>query len=405
MMRVFVTHPTDKLDPYFGPDATRALQAIADVRFNTEAHELPTPALIQAAQGCDALIAYRQTPGPEALFRELPQLAAFIRCAVDIRTVDVAAASAHGVLVTQASPGYAAAVAEWIVGAMVDLGRGTSRYAAAYHAGRPLAPFMGRQLRGSTLGIIGYGEIGRALGELALALGMRLLVNTLQPVTEREDLKPVSLPALLSGSDFVVCLAPANAQTENLMNAAAFAAMKPGAYFVNASRGELVDEAALVHALDAGRLAGCALDVGRGPDQMPSSPLAQHPQVVAAPHIGGLTPPAIEHQALETVAQLAALQRGEMPPGAVNAAHAMRLPCARFRRGLDAGADGDLQAAACAGVGLPRGAKGPRAAARRRRAAHRIRLGQRLHACGPAAVGAGCARRGRGAAGRGRRRA
>jgi len=325
MTRVFVTHPTDKLDQYFGPNATRALQAIADVRFNTEAHELSTPALIAAAQGCDALIAYRQTPGPEALFRELPQLAAFIRCAVDIRTVDVAAASAHGVLVTQASPGYAAAVAEWVVGAMVDLGRGTSRYAAAYHRGQAPAPFMGRQLRGSTLGIIGYGEIGQTLGELALALGMRLLVDTPQPVAARAGLQQVPLQALLADSDFVVCLAPANAQTENLMNAAAFAAMRPDACFINASRGDLVDEAALLHALDGGRLAGCAIDVGRAPDQMPSPVLARHPLVVAAPHIGGLTLPAIEHQALETVAQLAALQRGEMPPGAVNAAHAKRL--------------------------------------------------------------------------------
>jgi D-3-phosphoglycerate dehydrogenase len=213
---------------------------------------------------------------------------------------------------------------------MVDLGRGTSRYAAAYHAGRPLAPFMGRQLRGSTLGVIGYGEIGQTLTELALALGMRLLVNTLQPVAERENLQSMSLAALLAGSDFVVCLAPANAQTENLMNAEAFAAMKPGAFFVNASRGDLVDEAALLQALDAGHLAGCALDVGRAPDQMPSPLLAQHPLVVAAPHIGGLTLPAIEHQALETVAQLAALQRGEIPRGAVNAAHATRLQ--RFSR-------------------------------------------------------------------------
>ena len=73
------------------------------------------------------------------------------------------------------------------------------------------------------------------------------------------------------------------------MNAAAFAAMKPGAFFINASRGKLVDEAALLAALDAGRLGGCALDVGRAPDQMPSPALARHPRVIATPHIGGLT--------------------------------------------------------------------------------------------------------------------
>ena len=98
---------------------------------------------------------------------------------------------------------------------------------------------------------------------------------------------------LLAASDFVVCLATATAQTENLMNAAAFAAMKPQAFFINASRGDLVDEAALLHALDSARIAGCALDVGRASDQMPSLALARHPRVVATSHIGGLTLPSI----------------------------------------------------------------------------------------------------------------
>lgn len=325
MTTVFVTHPQDKLAQYFGERATRALEAIAEVRFNPEARELTTPELVAAAQGCDALIAYRQTPGPELLFRALPQLAAFVRCAVDIRTVDVAAASAHGVLVTQASPGFVPAVAEWIVAVMIDLGRGIGRYAQAYHRGESPAPAMGRQLRASTLGVIGYGQIGRYLGELAQALGMRVLACDPRPIEKAAMVEQVALPALLAQSDFVVCLAPANERTERLMNAQAFAAMKPGAFFVNAARGELVDDEALLAALDSGHLGGCALDVGRAPDQMPAPALAAHPRVIATPHIGGLTLPAIEHQALETVSQLAALMRGEIPPGAVNAAHATRL--------------------------------------------------------------------------------
>src|SRR6187551_3160044 len=172
MVSVFVSHPPDKLDTYFGAKATQALAAIATIRFNDAPGDLSLAELVPAARGCDALIAYRQTAAPEALFRELPDLLAFIRCAVDIRTVDVAAASAHGVLVTQATPGYVAAVAEWIIAVMVDLGRGISRYADAYHRGEAPTPFMGRQLRGSTLGVIGYGQIGSYLAELALAFGM-----------------------------------------------------------------------------------------------------------------------------------------------------------------------------------------------------------------------------------------
>lgn len=325
MTVVFVTHPSHRLDQYFGPRALTALRGIAQVRLNPLARELDTGELVAAAAGCDALIAYRQTPGPRALFAGLPQLAAFIRCAVDIRTVDVDAASAHGVLVTQASPGYVAAVSEWIIGAMVDLGRGISRYAADYHRSGTATPRMGRQLRGATLGVIGYGQIGADLAGLALALGMKVLVHTPQPVAPRDGLQTMALHPLLQGADFVVCLAPANADTENLMDQAAFAAMRPGAFFINAARGELVDEVALLAALDSGHLGGCGIDVGRAADQMPSPALARHPLVVATPHIGGLTMPAVEHQALETVTQLAALLRGAMPAGAVNAAHAVRV--------------------------------------------------------------------------------
>lgn len=325
MKTVFVSHPTDKLQHYFGNQAITALQAFAEVRLNTEARELSTPELIAAAHGCDALIAYRQTPGPEALFAGLPALAAFIRCAVDISTIDVPAASRHGVLITQASAGFMPAVSEWAIGAMVDLARGTSRYAAAYHRGQSPAPVMGRELRGSVLGVIGYGQIGRYLCELAQAFGMRILVATPGKIPAQPALRQVPLPQLLAEADFVVCVAPANAETENMMNAQAFAAMKPDAYFINASRGELVDEPALLHALESGHLGGCALDVGRAPDQMPVPGLARHPNVIATPHIGGLTLAATEHQALETVEQLRALVQGHLPEGAVNAARATRL--------------------------------------------------------------------------------
>src|SRR5436305_7675001 len=168
MIKVFVSHPPDKLDTYFGAKATAALRGIADVRFAAAPGEPSTSELIAAARGCDALIAYRQTPGAEALFAGLPELFAFIRCAVDIRTVDVAAASAHGVLVTQASPGFVAAVAEWIVAAMIDLARGIVGYAEANRGGAAIAPFVGRELRGATLGVIGLGRIGRYLADPGL---------------------------------------------------------------------------------------------------------------------------------------------------------------------------------------------------------------------------------------------
>jgi D-3-phosphoglycerate dehydrogenase len=335
MNTVFVSHPENMLERYFGDKALAELSALAQVKLNAERRELTTEELADAARGCDAIIAYRQTPAPRSLFAALPDLAALVRCAVDIRTIDVDAASEHGVLVTQASAGFVPSVSEWVIGVMLAMARGIGRYTAAYHRGVPLAPVMGRELRGATLGVVGYGQISRYLCDVACALGMRVVVADPYTDVDRHTLQQVTLPALLGMSDFVVCLAPATAETANLMNAQAFASMKPGAYFINASRGELVDEAALLSALDSGHLAGCALDVGSEPDQMPSLVLARHPDVIATPHIGGLTPQAIEHQALQTVSQIGAILRGEIPEGAVNARHASRLN--RFARGGSAG--------------------------------------------------------------------
>ncbi|WP_244829841.1 hydroxyacid dehydrogenase [Caballeronia sp. TF1N1] len=325
MNKVFVSHPRHMLEHYFGARASAALDAIADATYNTEDRELTTAELIAAARDADVIIGYRQTPAPRELFAALPRLAAFVRCAVDIRTIDVDAASDHGVLVTQASAGFVPAVSEWVIGAMIDLGRATTAYASAYHRGEMLAPKMGRELRGSVLGVIGYGQISRYLCELALAFGMRVVVSDPHAKIDDARLSQSDLPALLAAADFVVCLAPANDATRNLMNAQAFATMKPDAYFINAARGELVDDNALLAALQSGRLAGAALDVGRAPDQMPSPALCAHERVIATPHVGGLTPAAIEHQSMETVAQTEALFQGRMPMGAVNPRHAFRL--------------------------------------------------------------------------------
>jgi D-3-phosphoglycerate dehydrogenase / 2-oxoglutarate reductase len=325
MARIFLTHPPEALKNYYGDRAVARLKALGEVRLNRAGRELSTQELIEAARGCELIVSYRQTPGEAALFRNSPDLVAFSRCAIDIRNVDVAVASEMGILVTQASAGFVASVAEWVVGAMVDLGRGISAAGAVYHAGKVPAAAMGSQLRGATLGVIGYGQIGRYQCELGLAMGMRVLVSDPHARMEHAALVQLDLPDLLAQSDFVVCLALATEATENLMNAQAFAKMKPGAFFINASRGNLVDETALAQALDSGHLAGCALDVGRAPDQMPAPLLARHPKVIATPHLAGLTPESIEHQSLETVAQAAEIINGRAPKGAVNAASATRL--------------------------------------------------------------------------------
>ena len=255
-----------------------------------------------------------------------------MRCAIDIRNIEVEAASRAGVLVTQASAGFVTAVSELVLGFLVDLSRGITRATIDYRTGRAPGVVMGQSLHGSTLGIIGYGAIGREVARVACALGMHVLINdpyvTDPHVTDPHvtGIAQVSLDELFVQSDFVVPLATASAETEKLINAAAFAKMKAGAFLINVSRGDLIDEAALEAALDSGRLAGCAMDVGRASDQMPSPRLAARADVIATPHAGGLTLPAIEHQSLETVAQAREIVQGRIPKGAVNASHWSRKP-------------------------------------------------------------------------------
>ena len=330
MTRIFLTHVPDMLKNYYGDRATAALGRLGELRVNPVGRVLDADALAEAARGCEIIVSDRQTPGPAAFFKQAPDLVAFLRCAVDIRNIDVSAASAEGVLVTRATPGFAASVAEMALGFMIDHARGITDATLVYRQGRAPDARMGRQLNGTSLGIIGYGVIGQYLAKLGLALGMSVLVNDPHKKVAEPGLRQMAFETLLGEADFVVCLAVATAETENLMNAAAFARMKPSACFINVSRGNLVDEAALARALDERRIAGAALDVGRAPDQMPSLHLARRADVIATPHTAGLTPEAIEHQAFDTVNQVAELVAGRIPPGAVNSESARRL--ARLRK-------------------------------------------------------------------------
>ena len=325
-MKVLLTHTPQSRAQYYGERSLSGLQAIAQVKLHEANEALDAAGLIEAANDVDIIVADRLTAGPGEVFPALSNLRAFVRCAVDIRNVDVEAASAAGVLVTRASPGFIAAVAELALGFMVDLSRGVSRATADYHAGRKPEVAMGRQLAGSRLGIIGYGSIGRALTPIAKSLGMQVLVADPFVTIDDADIRHLPLDDLLGRADYVVCLAVANEQTENLIGEAALKRMQPHAFFINLSRGNLVDEQALAEALRENRIAGAAMDVGRAPDQMPTPELARLPNVIATPHIGGLTPQAIEHQAQETVRQVAAIIEGEAPVGAVNAEHWTRRP-------------------------------------------------------------------------------
>lgn len=324
VLTAFLTHNPEDLDAYFGR-ALPELEAVARVVRNPLDRDLTTAELIAAARDCDVIVAHRSTPGEAALFTESPRLIAFLRCAVDISTIDVPAASDAGVLVGHADKSFVASTAELALGLLLDLARNISESTVGYRGGGQPPQLPGRQLRGRTAGIIGYGAIGSYLAGLLRALGMRVLICDPRCDATSDGFEQSSLNELLASSEFVMPLAASTPETRHIIDAAALATMRPGTVLVNVSRGELLDEAAVAAALDSGHLGGLAMDVGQAPDQRPSPALAGRPGVVATPHLGGLTPENADAQALSSVEQVRAMIAGEMPPRAVNVEHAGRL--------------------------------------------------------------------------------
>jgi D-3-phosphoglycerate dehydrogenase len=322
-VRVFLTHNAEDLDAYYGR-ALPHLTRIAEVVLNATGRDLSTAELIDAAADCDVIVAHRSTPGEAELFERLPNLVAFLRCAVDTSTIDVDAASAHGVLVARADKSFVASTAELAVGLLLDVARNISVSTLDYaHGGSP-PQRVGRQLRGRTAGIIGYGSIGSYLADVLVAMGMEVLVHdpfvTDGPV---DGLTFVGFEELLRAADVVFPLAPGTPGNENLIGAPELALMREGTILINVSRGELLDDAAVAEAF--GHLGGLGLDVGRGDDQRPSPELVALPGVVATPHLGGLTPENADAQAASSVEQVSAMLDGDIPPRSLNAEHATRL--------------------------------------------------------------------------------
>ncbi len=323
--RILLTHTPDMRANYYGERAVAGLAALGDVVFHEGASPLDSSGIAKLASGCHLIVTDRNTDARADLFARIPDTVAVLRCAVDIRTIDVAAASCAGVLITQASPGFVASVAEMAFGQMIDLARDITRSTLAYRAGETPQPRKGVQLSGATIGLLGYGAIARHVATLAHAFGMTVIANDPFVTTAEAHVRLTTFDEVVATSDFLLPLAVATAATENMIDASVLARMKPTAFLINLSRGNLVDEAALAHALDGRWIAGAAMDVGRAADQMPSPALAARADVIATPHTAGLTPQAIEFQALETVAQAAEILDGRIPKGAVNAAAAFRM--------------------------------------------------------------------------------
>ncbi len=248
---------------------------------------------LQALGESDALVVRGRTKvTAEVLGQVSPKLRVIGRAGVGVDNIDLESAKSRGITVVNAPQAVTVAVAELTIGLMLSL----SRHIPAADASMRRAEWRKSELKGSelfekTLGIVGVGRIGAAIAERARAFGMKVLgYDALVPDEELRNrgVEPTDLDALLGASDYVSLHLPLNKETRGMFSSEALGKMKPGARLVSVARGGIVDEQALLAALDSGHLAGAALDVF-SKEPPGESPLLVHPRMVSTPHIGAST--------------------------------------------------------------------------------------------------------------------
>lgn len=258
------------------------------------------------------------------LLDSCPNLLAVSTTGSGYDTVNLEACTNAGVLAVNQAGGNKQAVAEHAFGMMLCLSKQIiqSDRAMRRQADVQREQYTGRDIHGKTLGIIGLGQVGTHVAELATRLfAMRVLA--FDPFIEAEEFNKRSataapLPQLLEESDFVTVHCPRNKASEHMFDANAFKQMKPGAFFISTARGGVHNEQALADALQQGLLAGAGVDVWEQEPPDPKHPLLQLDNVIASPHNAGVTHEARENIVRITIDQLDTIARGERPPRLLN---------------------------------------------------------------------------------------
>lgn len=248
----------------------------------------------------DAVIVRSATRVDAALLAAAPHLRVIARAGVGLDNIDLDAARRHGVVVMNAPDATTTSVAELALAGMLALARHLSAADQAMKAGRwEKTQLAGVELHGKTLGLVGFGRIGRAVGRLGRAFGMTVVAH--DPVAGQpvHEVSLLSLDALCDAADFVSLHVPVTGETRGLFDRARFARCRPGVRIVNTARAELIDDAALLEALDRGHVAGAALDV-HSTEPPVDWALARHPRVVATPHVAASTAEAQLRVGMET---------------------------------------------------------------------------------------------------------
>ena len=262
----------------------------------------------------DALIVRGRTKVTPAVFEAGKNLKVVGRAGVGVDNIDLKAAKQHNVIVVNSPLATTIAVAELTMALVLSMVRELPRADVAMKNGKWLKKDLeGTELYKKTLGIVGYGRIGQAVAKRAMAFEMRIVAYDPLRLTEdvcRDGCDPLSLDHLLRESDFISIHTPLNDHTRAMIGADQFAKMKDGVYLIDAARGGVLDEEALLAALNSGKVAGAALDVfsAEPPGQ---TALVCHPRVVATPHVGAQTVDAQQRAAYDISTDILKALRGE----------------------------------------------------------------------------------------------
>src|SRR5215208_3111826 len=260
--------------------------------------KVPAEDLLKIIPEYDALIVRGQTRVTAAVIEAASRLKVIGRAGVGVDNIDLESAKKHNIAVIYTPTSTTIAVAELSLGLLLALARETPRADATMKQGQwNKKEFEGVELNGKILGIIGYGRIGIEVGKRAAAFGMNVIVydpNVSEDELSHSDAEPVSFQDLFAWSDFISLHLPLNVQTRDLIGPLAFSQMKDGVRIVCAARGGIIDESALLAALNSGKVAGVALDVFE-PEPPGLTETVAHPRVITTPHIGAQT---IEAQSL-----------------------------------------------------------------------------------------------------------
>ncbi|HUE98699.1 MAG TPA: hydroxyacid dehydrogenase [Anaerolineales bacterium] len=300
---------TDGLDER-GQSILRA-SAKVDYRDSTPADDL-----LEAIGSYDALIVRGQTRVTAAVMDAASQLKVIGRAGVGVDNIDLEAAKKHNIAVVNAPTSTTVAVAELTFGLLLALAREIPRAEAAMKQGQWLKKeFEGTELNGKTLGIIGFGRIGMEVSRRAAAFGMNVIVydpNVTEHELEHGNADPVSLQDLFAWSEFISLHLPLNVQTRDLVGPMALSQMKDGVRIISTARGGIIDEAALLEALNSGKVAGAALDVfEKEPPGL--TEFVSHPRVIATPHIGAQTSEAQSRAAEDIANEVLSVLQGKSP--------------------------------------------------------------------------------------------